>query len=234
MSPRRRNFREFPFRAALSGRASLLRPVRRENTNTMDHSSPNQLLQVARRDGDLGPLLDYYRGYLKVIARLQIGVRLQGKADASDLVQETLLRVHTAFPNFQGTTEQEWLAWLRQVLANTLANFVRRYVHAQSRDVNLEQQLKHDIDETSMSIADIMVAKQPSPSEVAMQREHAVVLAALIEQLPEDYRQVVMLRHLQHLSFPEVAQRMDRSVDSVKKLWARALVQLRKLQAGQS
>jgi RNA polymerase sigma-70 factor (ECF subfamily) len=56
-----------------------------------------------------------------------------------------------------------------------------------------------------------------------------VVLADALHQLPEDYREVVILRQLQGLSFPEVARAMSRSVDSVKKLWARALAQLRDL-----
>lgn len=190
-------------------------------------TNPTDLLSRARKDGDLGPLIEYYRGYLKVIARLQIGNRLQGKADASDLVQETLLQLHRGFESFRGSSEQEWLAWLRQTLANTLANFVRRYVGTAARDVRLEQRLLQDIDDTSMAVNAMLVSNQPSPSERAVQREQAVILASLIEKLPNDYRQVVMLRHLQHYTFPQIAERMDRSVDAVKKLWARALVQLR-------
>ena len=48
------------------------------------------------------------------------------------------------------------------------------------------------------------------------------------EQLPADYREVIILRHLEGLSFPDVAQRMGRTVDSVDKLWARALARLRR------
>jgi RNA polymerase sigma-70 factor (ECF subfamily) len=70
---------------------------------------------------------------------------------------------------------------------------------------------------------------QSSPSQRAARREEAIVLANALEQLPEEYREVVVLRQLEELSFPQVAQRMERSVDSVKKLWVRALANLRRL-----
>ena len=62
----------------------------------------------------------------------------------------------------------------------------------------------------------------------------AVILADALAQLPEDYSQVLVLRHLEELSFPEVADRMGRSVNSVKNLWARALARLRRSLGGSS
>jgi RNA polymerase sigma-70 factor (ECF subfamily) len=54
-----------------------------------------------------------------------------------------------------------------------------------------------------------------------------VLLANALVQLPEDYHEVILLRHLEALSFAEVAKRMGRSVDAVEKLWMRALARLR-------
>src|SRR5213080_709075 len=70
---------------------------------------PDQLLPRARA-GDvpaMGRLLELYRNYLKLLARLQIDRRLQGKADPSDLVQETFLEAYRDFAQFRGTTERE-------------------------------------------------------------------------------------------------------------------------------
>jgi RNA polymerase sigma-70 factor (ECF subfamily) len=74
-----------------------------------------------------------------------------------------------------------------------------------------------------------LVAQQSSPSQQAARREQAVLLADALEQLPEDYREVLVLRHLEALTFPEVAARMGRSLDSVEKLWMRGLVRLRQV-----
>ena len=87
----------------------------------------------------LGALLDLYRNYLKLLARVQIDRRLGRKVDASDVVQETFLKVHRFFGEFRGQTEAELIAWLRQILATTLAKLVRHYHGTQRRRISLEQ-----------------------------------------------------------------------------------------------
>jgi RNA polymerase sigma-70 factor (ECF subfamily) len=188
-----------------------------------------QLLPRARAGDNLalGQLLELYRNYLALLARYQIGRRLQGKADASDLVQETFLEAFRDFAHFRGNTEAELVGWLRRILATNLANLVGRYYGTQRRDVRLERQLADELDQSSQDLSQSLVAKQSSPSQQAARRELAVVLADVLEQLPENYRQVLVLRHLEELSWPEVACRLGRSVDSVKNLWARALARLR-------
>jgi RNA polymerase sigma-70 factor (ECF subfamily) len=169
-----------------------------------------------------------------MLARLQIGRRLQGKMDASDLVQETFLEAHRDFGQFRGSTEQELASWLRRILAWNVANLLQRYCGARRRDVRLERELADELDQSSR-VADLgLLAKGSSPSHQAARREQAVLLADALEQLSADYREVLILRHLEELSFPEVARRMGRSLDSVKNLWARALAQLRRLLGGRS
>jgi RNA polymerase sigma-70 factor, ECF subfamily len=196
---------------------------------------PEQLVCLARAGNGraLGQLLEQYRNYLAMLARLQIGRRLQGKVDASDLVQETFMEAHRDFGQFRGSTEQELASWLRRILACNLANLVERYCGAKRRDVRLERELVADIDQSSRVLDLGLVAKASSPSQQAAHREQAVLLADALEQLPADYREVLMLRHLEELSFPEVARRMGRSLDSVKNLWARALAKLRHVLGGE-
>jgi RNA polymerase sigma-70 factor (ECF subfamily) len=183
----------------------------------------------AKSDVALGPLLDVYRHYLRLLARVEIGRRLQGKLDASDLVQDTLLEAHRHFSRFRGTDEPQFAAWLRQILAAKVANLVRQYFGTQGRDVRLEQQLAADVDRSSCMLGRDLMASITSPSLQVARREQAVVLANALEQLPADYREVIILRHLEALSFPEIAERMQRSEDSVQKLWLRGLSRLRKV-----
>ena len=82
-------------------------------------ADPEDLIQEAR-GGDaaaLGRLLELYRRYLALLARVHIGQRLQGKADASDIVQEAFLQAHRNFGRFRGATEAQLVGWLRQILA---------------------------------------------------------------------------------------------------------------------
>ena len=189
-----------------------------------------QELLLEARAGDagrLGELLECYRRYLGILARVQLGQRLQGKLDAEDLVQDVFLEAHRHFPQFAGTTEGQFLAWLRQILAATLANLIRRYVGTQGRDIRLERELANELAHSSRVLDGALVAQVSSPSQAASKREQGVLLADALTELPEDYREVVLLRNLHGLSFPEVAERMGRTVDSVEKLWLRALIRLR-------
>jgi len=197
---------------------------------------PQQLLEEARAgDGTtLGRLLELYRRYLTLLARVQIGQRLQGKVDASDLVQETFLEAHRNFTTFRGGSEAELIRWLRQILAANLADMFRRYLGTQGRDVRLEREIEAGIDHSSVMLDRGLVAVQSSPSQQASQREQAVLLADALDELPGDYREVLVLRNLEGLTFPQVAQRMGRSVDSVEKLWMRGLVRLRQVLGGVS
>jgi RNA polymerase sigma-70 factor (ECF subfamily) len=190
-----------------------------------------QQLLLEAREGDsatLGRLLEQYRNYLRLLARIEIGRKLQGKVDASDLVQEVFLDAHRYFPNFRGTAEPQFVQWLREILAGTLANQVRRYFGTQARDLRLERSIAADLDRSSVALGGIPVDPQPSPSEHVMRGEQSLLVADALSKLPPDYQTVIVLRHLEGLTFPQVAERMERSVDSVEKLWLRGLTQLKK------
>jgi RNA polymerase sigma-70 factor (ECF subfamily) len=192
--------------------------------------NPEQMILAARSGDDaaLGPLLECYRTYLRLLARLEIGRRLQGKLDASDLVQEAFLEAHRNFKLFQGTDEPQFANWLRQILAAKVANLVRHYFGTQARDVRVEQEVAAGLDNSSHMLGHELAASLTSPSQQAVKREQAVLLADALERLPADYREVLILRHLEGLTFPEVARRMQRTEDSVQKLWVRGLASLRK------
>ena len=89
---------------------------------------------------DWAPSLGRLRAYLRLLAGLQLDPRLQAKLDPSDLVQQTLLQAYQALDQFRGTSEAELAAWLRQILARTLANATRD-LHRARRDVARERSL---------------------------------------------------------------------------------------------
>jgi RNA polymerase sigma-70 factor, ECF subfamily len=200
------------------------------------YRNPGDLLEQARtQDGAaFGQLLELYRSYLTLLARLKLGRQLRSKTDSADLVQETFLEAHRHFAAFRGGTEAEFVSWLRQILAGRLAKLARRYMGTQGRDVRLERDLLVALDESSQRLERGLAARQSSPSQQAAGREQAVLLAEALDRLPTAYREVLILRHLEGLSFPDVARRMGRTQPSVKKLWARALPRLRDALGGPS
>src|SRR5258708_3922462 len=109
------------------------------------------MIRGAKHGGDAerGTLLDMYRNYLRLLARVEIGKRLQRKLDESGLVQETMREAHGNFPNFRGSDEPQFASWLRQILAAKVANLVRHYFGTKRRDVRLERELIDEVDSSA-------------------------------------------------------------------------------------
>src|SRR5690349_20856577 len=174
---------------AVAGPAGPTGPTCKGDAMAADVNLSELLEKAKHHDGEaLGTLVELYRNYLTLLARTQIGRRLQGKADAADLVQETFLQVHQHIEGYRGTSEAEFLAWLRTILAGVLSNHVRRYLGTQQRDARLEQALAVELDDTSGILQQGIAADTSTPSRHATKREALVILANAMEQLPEDYR----------------------------------------------
>jgi RNA polymerase sigma-70 factor (ECF subfamily) len=160
----------------------------------------DRLIEDARRNepGTLDRLLESYRNYLRLVARTGLGAALRGKADPSDLVQETLLKAHQHFDQFQGATEPELVAWLRQILARNLADMARRY-RASSRRLAQKQSLEELLVSASHNLSALVAGNDHSPSQSAQRRELSVILADALAELATDYREVLVLRSRQDL-----------------------------------
>ena len=193
-----------------------------------------ELIQLAR-DGSsesLGELLDRYRNYLKLMASSRIPHWVQGRVGSSDVVQEVCVQAHQSFGQFRGSSEGEFIAWLRTVLASRLNRLLEQHVGAGKRDVRRERNmfdLAKSLGRSSVRIEEMIVDSAPSPSAAMQKGELLVAMSNLLAQLPEDYRQVILLRHTEGLSFSEVAERMGRAPGATRMLWFRAMDRMREL-----
>ena len=193
-----------------------------------------QLLAEARggRRESLGRALELNRTYLTLLARTQFDLHLQGRVDASDVVQETFLDACRDFDHFRGSSPGEWVAWLRKILIYNLARVVQRQVVAKKRsarrEVSLDQHVA-DMERSSGRIETALVGRWSSPSSHAQRSERAARVVGQLARLSADYREVLVLRNLEGLSFSEVAQRMGRSAGAVRILRVRAVDQLRQV-----
>jgi RNA polymerase sigma-70 factor (ECF subfamily) len=180
-----------------------------------------------RAEGE-GPALERFRHYLLLLARLQLGERLRGKVEASDVVQQTLLEAHRKRDQFRGHGDAELAAWLRQMLAYGIADALRAYGRAK-RDVRQERSLEAALDESSARLEAWLAADQSSPSQRAMRQEEQLQLAEALARLPEDQRRAVELKHLQGYSVAAIAGAMGRSETAVGGLLRRGMIRLREL-----
>jgi RNA polymerase sigma-70 factor, ECF subfamily len=182
------------------------------------------------RDGDdecRDRLFEICRNYLGFAARAQVESWLRVKVDASDLVQQTLLEAHRDFANFQGDTEQEWLAWLRRIMAHNVSDFIRRYKGTAKRQIQREVPFRDPAISGPAPGAPEPAAMDRTPSQQLASIDDEIRVTAALAELTPDYQEVIVLRNLERLSFNEVAERMERSRPAVQMLWMRAI---RKLQ----
>jgi RNA polymerase sigma-70 factor (ECF subfamily) len=188
-----------------------------------------QLLDQARQDCAAAreQLLESFRGYLWLLARSGLTASLRGKADPSDLVQESLLKAHANFRQFHGQSEGELAAWLRRILVNNLNDLARGYHRTEARQVDRERSLDDLLGDSSSALVGLLACGGPSPSESAERRELTLVLAEALAELNEDHREVLVLRSLEERDWDETARRLKRTVGATRMLWARALRALR-------
>ncbi len=177
-----------------------------------------------------GKPLESYRDYLRLLARLHLAPQLQGKLDPSDVVQETLLKAHANLDQYRGQSDAELAGWLRQILANTLAEALRRY-GAEARDVGRERSLEAAVEESSARLERWLADERSSPSVRAGKQEQLLRLATALARLPEEQRQAVELHHLNGRPVADVAAEMGRTPGAVGALLYRGLKNLRELLA---
>lgn len=192
--------------------------------------NPELLLALAKA-GDrvaLGRLLERYRNYMAVLIRIQVGRRLSRKVDAEDLLQEIGLEVHRKLSTFRGAgagvpdvgSSDDRLDPGQPGPALPRDQVPRPPPGASAVD---------ELDHSSRALNASLVAPESTPSQQAIRREQAVILSDALQELPEKYREVIILRHLEGLSFPDIARRLDRTEDSVKNVWLRGLARLRRI-----
>jgi RNA polymerase sigma-70 factor (ECF subfamily) len=168
--------------------------------------------------------LEDYRDYLRLLARLQLDPRLRGQLDPSDIAQETLLKAHARREQFRGKSDAEKAAWLRQILANTLTDALRRFQRQQG---DQHESLEVAVEQSSARLERWLEAAGTSPQDQASRQEQVLRLAAALAKLPDDQRNAVELRHLQGYSVPAISELTGRSVASVAGLLRRGLKALR-------
>jgi RNA polymerase sigma-70 factor (ECF subfamily) len=170
-----------------------------------------------------------YRDLLCMLARqVQLSPRLRRRFDASDLVQETLLKATENLEQFRGSTEAELVQWLQEILHNALADAMRR-ARAQKRDVAREEALAVELNDSSARLQNWLAAPGSSPSERAQREEQLLHLAAALAKLPEDQRDAVILRDSLDTPIRAIAEQLGRTEKAVAGLLLRGRRNLREL-----
>ncbi len=182
-----------------------------------------KLLQLAREGNQdaLGTLLDRDRDRLRELARQELGPEVQFRADASDLVQQTILSAFRKFGDFDGAAEPQLHAWLERILERNVQDTVGQHLKAQKRSVSQEVPLGFvgELEGSHTGREDGM--------NTITHSEDAEWLLTQIESLPPDQAFAVRLRHLEEMALKDIANVMGRSNLAVTSLIKRGVASLR-------
>lgn len=211
----------------------------RSRLSTVNQQYVQNVLQKAK-SGDqdsVGELLGVYRDYLLGIAVARLDPRIRARCNPSDVVQETLLEAYRDFHQFRGGLEREFLAWIRQILANNLARMVEVHLLTDKRDLRRERRLEPHSNANGSRLENRdqwFTDNGSSPSKALQRKEQLSAILERIGRLPSNFRDVLILRHIEELPFEEVATRLGKSAGAVRMIWLRALEQLREMEEASS
>ena len=199
-----------------------------------DDRPPLDSLVAQARGGQseaLDELLGRYRHFISLLVRSRFrGGRMAARVDSSDIVQDVLVRVAGHIGTFEGVDQLAWEAWLRRIAEREVLRQVDRHLGAARRDAGRERPARAGGgggENPSQILAGWLEASITSPSLAAVRKERAVLLADALARLPEDYRELLVLRHIEERPFEEIAERLERSSGAVRTMWVRALRKLK-------
>ena len=143
-------------------------------------------------------------------------------ADAEDVVQEAMLRAYRGFDGLRGSDVK---AWLLAIVRNCHSTALR-------------QQRQHGVlvplpEEHDSGAVPALVASTLEPEDESIRRDERLTLERLIAALPEDYREVLVLREIEELSYREIAEATQVPIGTVMSRLARARLALKRQWSGQ-
>ena len=179
----------------------------------------------------IGGHLDAYRQRLKRAVSFRMDPVLQGRVDASDVIQETLLEATHRIQDYFGSGANSLYIWLRYLAIQKLLQMRRFHVEAKMRDVRREVHLDPHFTAPSSAaqLADCLLASTSSPSETYQRHEQRVLLVEALEELDELDREILSLRCFEELSNAETAEVLGLKESSASTRFVRALAKLRRL-----
>jgi RNA polymerase sigma-70 factor, ECF subfamily len=191
---------------------------------SMDQATSSFNLLDRIRNGDreaLSMLFDRHRRRLAVLAHYRLGPQLRGLMEIDDVLQETLLKAYLQLDQFTYRTPGSFLRWLSRIMDHVIAD-TARYHGRQKRNAAEALPLKSESRPGGVEPAD-----SRTPSRLLAQDEGLHALLRELDELPGDYREVILLTKIEGLSTQEVAERMGRSRETIALLLHRAIKRLR-------
>ncbi len=190
------------------------------------------LRQVAQGSPqELGALLERHRVRLRRMIALRLDRRLQGRVDASDVIQEAFLEASLRLPDYLREPSMPFFLWLRFLTGQKLLELHRHHLGAQMRDAGREVSLYRGSlpGASSAALAAQLLGHDTRPSEAAIRAERKIRLQEALNSMDPLDREVLALRHFEQLNNAETAQALGLGESAASKRYIRALKRLKEI-----
>jgi RNA polymerase sigma-70 factor (ECF subfamily) len=197
-------------------------------------NDPNLLLRRALTGDEsaLAALFDGYRERLRRMIRLRLDRRLSGRVDASDVLQEAYLDVRKRIAEYaRDPAAMPFHLWLRLIAGQRLTDVHRHHLGSQMRDAGREVSLHRGPfpQASSIALAAQLLGKMTSASQAAIRAEHKLIVQEALNGMDPIDREVLALRHFEHLSNDETALVLGLSKSAASNRYIRALRRLKEI-----
>jgi RNA polymerase sigma-70 factor (ECF subfamily) len=170
---------------------------------------------------------------LRRMVAVRLDPRLQGRFDPSDVLQDTYLDALGRLPEYLREPRLPFFLWIRYLTGHHLGRIHRDHLGRQMRDAGREVALYQGAmpEASSAALAAQLLGKESRPSELAVRAERMLRLQEALNRMDPIDREVLALRHFEHLTRAETAQVLNISQAAAAKRYLRALERLREMLA---
>lgn len=189
------------------------------------------LLQIEEGDEDaVNRLIQRHRDAVRRMVAMRLDRGIAQRVDASDVVQDVMLEATRRMRDYLANPQMPFHLWLRQLAKDRMIDLHRRH-HAQRRDVGRERSMTAGgrADQSSLDLARQLIDSELTPAAATVRKELEQRFMAAVDELPEADREIIIMRHAEHLSNSEVAQALDLSPAAAGMRYLRAVRRLREL-----
>lgn len=198
--------------------------------NSSDNNDGRVQKAVAGDETALVELFDEYRPRLKRMVELRMDHRLRGRLDASDVLQEAYVDLAKQLPNYAAKPAIPFFVWLRRITGQRLSMLHRHHLGTEKRNAGMEVGMfKSMPDASSVFLAAQLVDHLTTVTQAFRREERQSKLMGILEELDPDDRDIIALRHFEHMSISEIAAQYEITEAAAGMKHLRALRKMKKL-----
>lgn len=176
-------------------------------------------------------LLDRHREAVRRMVQMRLDHAVARRVDASDVVQDVLLEASQRLTDYIRNPSMPFHLWLRQLARDRMIDMHRRHRGAQRRSVDREQNMSsfNSDDQSAADLTSLLRDAELTPAASALRKEMEERFVLALDKLEESEREIIIMRHFEHLGNGEVAEALGLSAPAAGMRYLRAIRRLRDL-----